>query len=401
MFRHIPDEVLKDSHLLVQSLADNHITRIVLVPSLLRVLLDTHADLQNQLPQLKIWVSSGETLSKALAQRFHQCMPESILLNLYGSSEVAADATWYNTNLMKTEYINVPIGRPIANTYIYLLDSHLQPVPIGVPGELYVGGVGLARGYLNRPELTTENFIPNPFSDTPKARLYKTGDLARYLADGNIEFLGRTDYQVKIRGFRVELSEVEMVLSQYPALKESVVLVREDIPNEKRLVAYIVPEEQQSPTVSELHGFLKVILPDYMLPSAFVILDTLPLLPNGKVNRQALPVPDRSRPVLEETLVLPRNSVEERLAEIWTEILELDQVGIHDDFFELGGYSLLATQVVSQISGTFQVELPLRSLFETPTIAELAIKIMQSEAGQINDEMLAQILAELDSPIEG
>jgi acyl carrier protein len=254
----------------------------------------------------------------------------------------------------------------------------------------------LARGYLNRPALTAEKFIENPFSDEPGARLYRTGDLARYLPDGNIEFLGRVDYQVKIRGFRIELGEIEAVLDQHPAVRKVVVLAREDTPGDKRLVAYLVPNQEQAHTASELRMFLKEKLPEYMVPSAFVTLDALPLTPIGKVDRRALPAPDRSRPELGGTFVAPRTSVEERLAGIWAQVLGLERVGIHDNFFELGGHSLLATRVISRTCDAFRVELPLRSLFEAPTVADLAVILVQREAEEVDNETLTQMLAELE-----
>ncbi|MFQ5796950.1 MAG: condensation domain-containing protein, partial [Candidatus Bipolaricaulia bacterium] len=245
----------------------------------------------------------------------------------------------------------------------------------GVPGELHIGGVGLARGYLNRPELTEKKFIPHPFSEEPGARLYKTGDCVRYLPDGNIEFLRRIDHQVKIRGFRIELGEIEAVLVNHPAVQETVVMAREDTPGDKRLVAYVVPKQAQAPTINELRSFLKEKLPDYMVPSAFVPLEALPFTPNGKVDRRALPAPDQIRPQMEETFVSPRTPVEESLAAIWRDLLELKQVGIHDNFFELGGHSLLATQVISRLHELFKVEIPLRVLFESPTISALADRV--------------------------
>ncbi|MGH2412160.1 MAG: amino acid adenylation domain-containing protein, partial [Microcystaceae cyanobacterium] len=276
-----------------------------------------------------------------------------------------------------------PIGRPIANTQIYLLDPHGQPVPIGVPGELHIGGVGLARGYLNRPDLTQEKFIANPFSSQAGARLYKTGDLARYLPDGNIEYLGRLDHQVKIRGFRIELGEIEAVLAQHLQVREAIVMVREERPGDKRLVAYLVLNSYQQvpPTRDELRHFLKQKLPEYMVPSAFVVLESLPLTPNGKIDRRALPAPDSASSGREAGLVLPRTPLEATLAAIWAEILKLDQVGIHDNFFELGGHSLLATQVISRVREAFSVEVPLRSLFEFSTIAELSEQIKASGQG--------------------
>jgi amino acid adenylation domain-containing protein len=262
----IPDLMVKDPQQLLHILAAHSVTRVVLVPSLLRVLLDIRADLQNQLPHLKYWISSGEALPLGLAQRFLERMPQSLLINLYGSSEVAADVTCYEVRDCKS-LVRIPIGRPIANTQVYLLDPQLHPVPVEVPGELYIGGDGLARGYLNRPELTAERFLAHPFSDEPGARLYRTGDLASYRPDGNIEYLGRLDHQVKIRGFRVELGEIEAVLSQHPAVREAVVVAHEQEPGEKRLVAYVVLHRERAAATSELREQVMKALPVYMVPS--------------------------------------------------------------------------------------------------------------------------------------
>ncbi|NCS32797.1 MAG: amino acid adenylation domain-containing protein [Microcystis aeruginosa G11-01] len=291
----------------------------------------------------------------------------------------------------KNNSLSPAIGRPIFNTQIYILDSNLQPVPVGIPGEIHISGAGLARGYLNRPELTQEKFIPNPFSNSPDSRLYKTGDLARYLPDGNLEYLGRIDNQVKIRGFRIELGEIETILSQHSAVKTAIVIAREDETEQKRLVAYIVPQaegisaqqEQNFIAVTELRQFLKAKLPEYMIPSAFVILESLPLTPNGKIDRRALPAPEFQS---EEQYVAPRNPIEEILSSIWVKVLKVAQVGIHDNFFELGGHSLLATQLISRIREAFQVEMPLRELFVAPTIAELAQEIKRiSEREQLTE----------------
>ena len=287
--------------------------------------------------------------------------------------------------------VTATIGRPIANSQAYILDPCLTPVPVGMPGELYLGGAGLARGYLNRPELTAEKFLPHPFSDTPGARLYRTGDLARYLPDGTIAFLGRIDDQVKIRGFRIELGEIESVLGQHPSVQESVVAAREDTPGDKRLVAYLVPRTARPPSLQEFHHFVQAKLPKYMVPSLFVILDALPLTPNGKVDRQALPVPDASRLTLENAFVAPRTRVEEKLAAVWRELLGIEHLGIHDNFFALGGHSLLAMQVMSRIRGTWAVELPVRCLFDTPTIAEIAVAITQSLDGSSTQSIPAII----------
>jgi aspartate racemase len=373
----IPDAALKDLHRLVQILAIKDITRIVLVPSLLRVLLNTYPALESRLPKLKYWVTSGEALDLELSQCFQKLMPESILLNLYGSSEVSADATWYDTRKSKSLSC-VPIGCPIANTQVYVLNRHLKPVPIGVRGELYIGGASLARGYLNRPELTEEKFIPNPFSDEPGAYLYKTGDLARYLSDGNIEFLGRIDHQVKVRGFRIELGEIEAVLAQHQNVRETVVTAREDIRGDKRLVAYVVPNQEQAATTSELRHLIKQKLPDYMVPSVFMMLNALPLTPNGKVDRRALPVPDQARQEPEETFIAPRDKLELQLTKIWEEVLGKKPISVRDNFFDLGGHSLLAVSLFAQIEKTFGKNLPLASLFQAPTIEQLTSLLSQS-----------------------
>ena len=251
-------------------------------------------------------------------------------------------------------------------------------MPIGVPGELYVGGAGLARGYLNRSGLTAERFVGHPFDDGEGRRLYRSGDLVRRRADGDIEYLGRIDNQVKIRGFRIELGEIEAVLAQHPSIQQAVVLAREDSPGDKRLIAYVVTADGSAISVHDLRSYLQLKLPDYMVPSAFVFLDSLPLTPNGKLDRKALPAPDHSRSNSDQSYSAPRTPVEELLAGIWAEVLKLDEVGIHDNFFELGGHSLLATQFVARINTAFQIDFPLRRLFETPTIAGLADSVQAS-----------------------
>ena len=380
----IPDQVVQDPDAFVGALAEEQITRLWLVPSLLRILLHRFPDLQQRLPRLKFWVTSGEAISRELSQQFQSCMPHAVLYNLYGTSEVW-DVSWYVPDAQHSALPRVPIGRPIANIQTYILDAHRQPVPIGVSGELYVGGVGLARGYVNHPELTAERFIPHPCSDEPGARLYKTGDLARYLPDGNLEYLGRRDHQVKIRGFRIELGEIEAALTHHPAVREAAVIAREDVPEETRLVAYMVQAQEPAPTVGELRRFLKKMLPDSMLPSTFVWLDALPLTPNGKIDRQALPSPDRARPVLDELFVAPQTPIEQQVAAIWSTLLGLERVGIHDNFFELGGHSLLATQLLSRIRDAMHIDVTLVGFFETPTVAGLASSIetaLQGGQGQ-------------------
>ncbi len=292
------------------------------------------------------------------------------------------------------------IGRPIANTQIYLLDRNFKPMPIGVPGELHIGGVGLARGYLTLPDETAEKFIPDPFSPEPGARLYRTGDLARYLPDGSIEFLGRMDHQLKIRGFRIEPGEVEVVLGQHPAIREALVMAHEHAPGDKRLVAYVVTFPEARPTVSELRAHLKEKLPDYMVPSSLILLDELPLTPNGKVDRGALPAPEQSRPELEQAFVVPRTRLEELLAKMWAEVLGLERVGANDNFFELGGHSLLATQLISRVSEAFQTDLPLRIIFESSTVIGMAERMLQKEVHAGDFETIARILKQLDELTE-
>jgi len=299
------------------------------------------------------------------------------LVNHYGPTENTVVTTCAPVGAATRTDAPPPIGRPIANTQVYLLDAQMQPVPAGVPGELYISGTGLARGYLNRPELTAEKFVPNPFSHKPGARLYKTGDLVRYLPNGNIEFLGRIDDQVKIRGFRIELGEIEAVLSQHPAVQESVVLAREDVPGNKRLVAYVLVNQKPAPSMQELQHFLKEKLPEYMVPSAFVRLETLPLTPNGKVDRRALPAPDTTRPDLQEAFVAPRDTLELQLAHIWESILDVHPIGVTDNFFDLGGHSLLAVRLMSKIQQEFGQNLPLATLFQATTIEQLAITLRQ------------------------
>jgi amino acid adenylation domain-containing protein len=300
------------------------------------------------------------------------------LVNTYGPTEATVVATMIELAGSETEpavWPEVPIGRPIDNVQVYALDRQLQPVPIGVPGELYIGGMGLARGYLNRPNLTAERFVPNPFSPQPGARLYKTGDRVRYRADGRIEFLGRTDDQIKLRGFRIELKEIESRLRHHPLVSDALVILREDQSDEKRLVAYTVPKRGSEVGFSELRQFLQQQLPNYMIPSRFILLDALPLTPRGKVDRQALPSPSSHRPHLDEAYVAPRNEDETRLAYIWSELLKVNTVGVHDNFFALGGHSLLAVQVTYRVREAFHVDLPVRLLFESPTVAQLVERI--------------------------
>jgi amino acid adenylation domain-containing protein len=365
----------RDSRYLAETIRSARISIFHCVPSLLQFLVEEPA-FDDSLA-LRAVMCGGEALPTQVVERF-QRRSKARLYNVYGPTETIIDSTcWLCEGASHCS--SSPIGRPIPNARIYILNQALHPLPIGVAGQMHIGGVSLARGYLNRPELTAEKFIPDPFSAEPGARMYKTGDLARYLPDGNIEFLGRGDHQVKIRGFRIELGEIEAALGQHPAVRKAVVLAREDAPGEKRLVAYVVAES----TADELRRFLKDKLPDQMVPAVFVLLDTLPLLSNGKIDRRALPAPDRTRPELDKTFMAPRTPTEELLAEIWAQVLDLERVGILDNFFDLGGHSLLATQAVSRMRDAFQVDIPLRRLFEVPTVAGLAESIEAArQAGQ-------------------
>ncbi|MBD2360529.1 amino acid adenylation domain-containing protein [Anabaena minutissima FACHB-250] len=365
----------QDSAYLVKLIQQQQITTVHFVPSMLQVFLN-EAGLED-FQHLKRVICSGEALSFELKEKFFARCPDIELHNLYGPTEAAIDVTFWQCQ-RHTQQGVVPIGRPIANTQIYLLDQQLQPVPIGVPGELHIGGVGLARGYLNLLQLTNEKFIPDLFSNQAGAKIYKTGDLARYLPNGDIEYLGRIDHQVKIRGFRIELGEIETCLSQYPAIQQAVVVAHEDESGNQILVGYLVPHhstEITELTSSVLRKFLKQQLPEYMIPSVFVTLPALPLTSNGKIDRKALPVPEQIRPDLETKFIPPQTAVEKTLADIWAEVLGLEKVGIYDNFFELGGHSLLATQVISRVREAFQLELPLRCLFESPTITDLSASI--------------------------
>jgi non-ribosomal peptide synthetase component E (peptide arylation enzyme)/acyl carrier protein len=314
---------------------------------------------------------AGEPLQSSLVQRLYNTCDVQRVYNLYGPSE---DTTYSTYALIGRNDTHVSIGRPISNTQVYVLDGDLSPVPIGVGGELYIGGAGLARGYLNRAGLTGERFVPSPFGDGE--RLYRTGDLVRWRADGELEFIGRIDHQVKIRGYRIELGEIEAALRGHGGVEDAVVVAREDTPGDKRLVAYVVGSDEAGVDAGELRGHLQRSLPEHMVPAAYVMLKALPLNPNGKIDRKALPAPEGDALIRGE-YEAPRNPTEEVLVGIWCEVLKLDRVGIHDNFFELGGNSLLAMRVMTRIRDSFGIELPLRALFETSSVAELCVKIIE------------------------
>ena len=325
---------------------------------------------------LKIFCG-GEALSRSLAEKLSERGGE--VWNLYGPTETTI---WSTVTKIMPGTEPISIGRPIANTQVYILDSCLQPVPVGIPGELYIGGEGVARGYLNRPELTAERFIANPLSPpVGSRRLYKTGDIARYLPDGRIECLGRNDFQVKLRGHRIDLGEIESALRHHPDVTEAVVSLHEDEVGQKRLIGYLIASAGTSPQTANLQQFLKSKLPDYMVPSALVVLGKFPLTPNGKINRKALPAPTPDRATSKQTFVPPRTATEKTLAQLWQELLRLPRVGIHDNFFEIGGHSLLAMQFMARVHNSFAAELSLRHIFEAPTIAELA-NLLDSKRNQ-------------------
>ena len=373
----ISRDILLSPHDFALQLQQQGITVLFLTTALFQQIV---RDIPQAFASLRYLLFGGEAVAPRWVRKVLKKGAPQQLIHVYGPTEGTTFSSFYQVQDVSEEATSIPIGRPITNTQIYLLDEQLQPVPIGIPGELYISGDGLARGYLNRPELTSQRFIPRaPIKGAPTmaaqlgTRLYKTGDLARYRADGNIEFLGRIDNQVKIRGFRIELGEIESVLNQHPAVREAVVMVQQDIPDDKHLVAYIVFNEQvNNPKSSELRQYLNQKLPQYMVPSAYVVLDSLPLTPNGKVNRHLLPEVDTFNLDTEQNYVAPGTCIEEELARIWRQILGKQQIGIYDNFFELGGHSLLATQLTSRIRDAFQVELSVRILFEAPTVASLA-----------------------------
>jgi amino acid adenylation domain-containing protein/thioester reductase-like protein/non-ribosomal peptide synthase protein (TIGR01720 family) len=394
----ISQERASDPEALADYFYHHPIDCLKIVPSHLAALLAcSHPE--QIIPRQRL-ILGGEACSWSLIEQLQQLAPqECLIFNHYGPTETTIGVLTYQIPKEKNNQISeiVPIGRPISNTQIYLLDSHLQPVPIGVPGEIYIGGAGLTRGYLNRAELTSEKFVANPFHQkqvteisSSSERLYKTGDLARYQTDGNIEFIGRIDNQVKIRGFRIELGEIETLLRKHPAIRDTVVIACEEGGN-KRLVAYIVLNQDISPTTSELREFLQAQLPEYMVPSVFMRLKALPLTPNGKVDRQALKAPDISRLKGESNFVAPRNSIEQKLAQLWSQILGLQEVGIYDNFFELGGDSILSMQIIAKARQA-GLQLTPKHIFEHQTIAELAAiaqtnKVIQAEQGLVTGEI--------------
>ncbi|HWS86516.1 MAG TPA: amino acid adenylation domain-containing protein [Pyrinomonadaceae bacterium] len=358
----------QDAGYLVELIAEQGVTVAHFVPSMLQFFVEEPA--LDRCDSLRLVVCSGEELSHDLQERFFARL-DCQLENLYGPTEAAVDVTSW-TCLRDAESKVVPIGRPIDNVQTYILNAALQPVPVGVLGELYIGGEALARGYINRSDLTAERFIPDALGGVPGARLYRTGDVARHLPDGSIQYVGRADNQVKIRGFRIELGEIEAVLRALPEVQEAVVLAREDEPGDKRLVAYVSAHPGQALDTARLRAHLRDKLPAYMVPAAFMELAAFPLTASGKINRRALPAPQKVRSDAEADFAPPQTDVERTIADIWREALGIDRVGLHDNFFDLGGHSLLMIRVHNRLSATFARELSILNLFEYPTVDALA-----------------------------
>jgi acyl-CoA synthetase (AMP-forming)/AMP-acid ligase II len=401
-----------DTTPLSAKLLEYSVSHLQCTPSFMNMLL-MDPEAMTALKGLSHILLGGEELPFSLVKQI-QTLTTAKLHNMYGPTETTI---WSTTTVISSSLAHVSLGYPIVNTQIYLLDAHLQPVPVGAAGEIYIGGEGLARGYLNQSALTAERFLPNPFVGVsgqeprtvptaslpcacPGGRLYRTGDVARYHADGQLEYLGRRDQQVKLRGHRIELGEIEASLRAYPAIHEAVVVLREEDQEslQKYLLAYMVAEGEERPTQDDLSSHLRRQLPHYMVPASMVFLERLPLSPNGKIDRNALPIPDRSQFHENSELVPPQTPLQEQLAIIWAELLRLPQVGIHHNFFELGGHSLLATRLIARLQTIFQVELPLHRFFETPTIVGIAQAIEQIQSERIEQtesEELAQMFISL------
>ena len=367
-----PEGSTADAEMQAALIASHGITHLLALPALYRLILENARP--NQLSSLRVAITAGEACTQDVVNCHRAATPQSLLFNEYGPSEATVWSSVYDCS-SGSRLPRVPIGRPIANTQIYILDANLQPVPIGVSGEVYIGGNGVTNGYLNRPNLTAERFIPKSVPQAPGARLYKTGDIGRYLADGDIEFIGRADHQIKLRGFRIELEEIEAVLKRHDAVREAMVSVREDVPGLERLVGYVVCDEATNLQTADLIAYLKERLPNYMVPSACVLLKALPLTPNGKPDRDALPPPEQPRSEMDERFVAPRTRIETVIAGIWAEVLCVERISVNDNFFELGGHSLLAVHLVSRVREVTQVSLPVRCVFEAPTVAGMASSV--------------------------
>jgi acyl-coenzyme A synthetase/AMP-(fatty) acid ligase/acyl carrier protein len=395
-----PRDLLLEADKLNQLIQQQQIDCAEFVPVVLRNLMQYLEQTQQQLNMRLVICGSDSWYGREYNRFKHFLGKKTRLINSFGVTEATIDSCYFETttdNLAPEQL--VPIGKPFANTQLYILDEQKRSLPIGVAGELYIGGLGVAKGYLNRPELTKEKFSIPPQSPLNKVRgdrLYKTADKACYLPDGNIEFLGRIDNQVKLRGFRIELGEIEAILNQHSLIKENVVILREDTPEDQKLVAYIVTLTNSRLPVPELRNFIREKLPEYAIPSAFVFLEQLPISTNGKIDRKSLPIPTETFDST-NNYTPPTNAIEEILAGIWAKILQRQQIGIYDNFFDLGGHSLLATQVISRIREAFAIELPMRCLFESPSVAQLAETLIIRESQPRIMEKRAQILKKLEN----
>ena len=377
---------------LEEAIQANGVTTLWLTTGLFHQVVDHRIEALRPLRQL---LAGGEALSVPHVRKVLESFPGLVLVNGYGPTEVTCFTTCWQASPLAEDAAGVPIGKPIANTRVLVLDPHGQPVPVGVHGELYAGGEGVARGYFGRPDLTAERFVPDPCppNGEPGARLYRTGDRVRFQPDGTLDFFGRFDNQVKVRGYRIELGEIEAAIGRHPNVRETVVLVREDAPGHRRIVAYVVPDSPDV-TAADLKPSVAGALPEYMVPAAWVFLDSLPLTPNGKVDRRALPAPGVEREEGQEW-VAPRNETEALIAGLWAEVLGVDRVGAEDDFFKLGGHSLLATQLMSRIRDTFEIEVGFARFFKAPTVAGVAAAIIEQRASQVGETEMLAMLEEL------
>jgi acyl-coenzyme A synthetase/AMP-(fatty) acid ligase/acyl carrier protein len=386
----VPEHAVRDARALVALLAAHRVTRFLAVPSLLEVLLDSGIDLGRELPHLRLWLTSGEQLRDELMHRFRARLPKGTLVNLYGSSEVAADVT-YERIEPGDAITHVTIGRPIANCRTYVLDRTLQLVPPGIAGDLYVSGANLARGYFEQPAMTAERFLPDPFAAEPGARMYATGDRARQLPDGRLEYLGRNDQQIKLRGHRIELGEIETALREHPHVRQAVAGVRDDGAG-GRLMAWLIGEPHLS--IEELRAFVASRLPIASVPGTFVTLDDFPLTPSGKLDRLALAARDNGAPSAGR-FVPPSTEAELVLAALWSELLRRDSISTSDNFFEIGGHSLLAIRLVSRIRDSLGVEFPLTDVFLHATLGGQAHALEQNlldELDELSDDEARQRL---------
>jgi acyl-coenzyme A synthetase/AMP-(fatty) acid ligase/acyl carrier protein len=391
-------EMATDGSRFAQYATQYGIDVLKIVPSHMAALLQSQADSEDakKLLPRKYLIFGGETLKPQLLEKIEALHPGCTVLNHYGPTETTVGSLTLKLDEYdwKAEPLSsIPIGRPIQNTQVYVLDQNLEPVPVGVTGELYIAGAGVTAGYLNQPGKTAERFLMNPFSADANAKMYRTGDLARYGEGGEIEFLGRGDDQVKVRGFRIELGEIEAVLARHAGVKQALVLARENEQGEKRLLAYVVAQAKEL-TGEDLREHLKQELPDYMVPQAIAILAKFPLTPNGKIDRNALPEPEQA--TAKRAYIAPRTETEKKIAEIWADVLrrQIDTISIDDNFFDLGGHSLMATQVVSRIRERFSLAIPMRAMFDRPTIARLGETVTEAQDTPDEDLSIAAVSRE-------